>query len=487
MLRTAPALRDAHGWGKEARLPIGAVLASACLGLVMTAVAVRAGDAAPLVLLLVGLVPLVALLAYLYPVAAVICVFASFPIGSLSLPGGLLKIVQAVVLGAATIVLLRRAADGRTPLRWAQPLVWAVALIGWTLVSLGSAADVALALKQIAALTGGVVFALVVVTVCDTIDRLRLALVSFVLVSTGTAMYAVSTAGSLSASFGGSIIEGRLTGTFSHPNELGSFCAMAALVAAGTAIGAPSRVMRYSLALCIPVLLLGLTLSFARGAWIGLVGGTLFLLVTLPEARRATLLFALPLIVVALSVGSLTTTGKTQIQTVSTRLGALSETSPYDDRHQIWSEALREIRERPIVGGGPGSFPVTSTRSTSVVATVSAEHAHNLPLTWAAEVGIPAVLLILGLVVSLAVDSRRAARIVRRRGDTQGRALLAGLQAALVAMVCQGAVDYTFRNAVVFLALWSVIGSLLACVRIIETNEAREPPAASRRLRADSS
>jgi uncharacterized membrane protein YedE/YeeE len=99
---------------------------------------------------------------------------------------------------------------------------------------------------------------------------------------------------------------------------------------------------------------------------------------------------------------------------------------------------------------------------------VFAYHAHNIFLTWAAEAGFPAVLAILGFAFALGISSSR----VRRRADGDSdeeiayRALVAGLMAALLALLAQGLVDYTLRNAVIFLTVMTVIGCLLAAVRI---------------------
>jgi hypothetical protein len=40
------------------------------------------------------------------------------------------------------------------------------------------------------------------------------------------------------------------------------------------------------------------------------------------------------------------------------------------------------------------------------------------------------------------------------------------LVSALIALLAQGVVDYTLRNAVVFVAVMSLIGCLLAAIRI---------------------
>jgi O-antigen ligase len=250
-----------------------------------------------------------------------------------------------------------------------------------------------------------------------------------------------------------------------HPNELGAFCAIGALVAAGLALGGRSRAGRFLAGAAMLVLLAGLTLSFARGAWIGLALGLVYLLWALPRARRAAVVIGVPLVVAAALAGSFSTAGQTQIQVVGERVGAITTTSPYDNRREIWREAEREIREDPWTGKGPGNFPVSSVRAASAVSTVYAEHAHNLALTWGAESGLPALVLIGGLVVALGAAANRAARAAKSLGDARDRALVAGIVAALVAVLGQGLVDYTLRNAIIFLAVWALVGALLTARR----------------------
>ncbi len=455
----------------------GGAMASAALAVALLSFSTRAGAAAPAVLLGLALAPVLVAAVIAYPTLALIVVFATFPIGSIDLPGGLFKIVQASALAMAALVVLRRLASGRTPLPWSPPLAWAAALLVWTLVGLGSALDTQLALKQIGALLGGIVFALVLLGACTSMADLRRILLVFVVIAGGTAAYALGNAGDLRASFGGAIVEGRLTGTFVHPNELGSFCAMGALVAAGLALGGRNRRETILASVALGILLTGLTLSFARGAWIGLALGLAFLVAVLREARRAALVIGVPLILVAWLIGSFSTTGKTQIEVVNERLGALTTTSPYDNRRAIWREALREIREDPMTGQGAGSFPVASVRSTSTVSTVYAEHAHDMLLTWGAESGLPAAILIVGFAVALAAVGRQAARAAVAAGRRRDRALVAGISAALLSVLGQGLVDYTLRNAVIFVTVWALVGALLVC--------RRELVAAAQRLAAE--
>jgi O-antigen ligase len=206
---------------------------------------------------------------------------------------------------------------------------------------------------------------------------------------------------------------------------------------------------------------------------VGTALALLFMLVALPEARRAVALLAVPAVIAAIFVTALAPVGGTEISVVGQRAGALTALSPYDDRPAIYREAIREIRADPLTGSGAGGFPVASARAGSEVSTISAQHAHNLWLTWGAEAGIPAMIFILGFAISLGLAARSAGRAFRRAGRLADRAVTVGLAAALLSVLGQGFFDYVFRNSVVNVALWALIGALLVCRR--EALRASEP------------
>ena len=174
---------------------------------------------------------------------------------------------------------------------------------------------------------------------------------------------------------------------------------------------------------------------------------------------------SVPAILVATIIAPLAPVGATEVKVVGQRAQALTALSPYDNRRQIYAEAWQEIKENPLTGVGPGGFQIASARAGSLTSTYAVVHAHNLLLTWGAECGIPAMIMIVGFAISLAMSEREAGRRFRRLGRTRDRAIAAGLGAGLLAIAGQGLFDYVFRNAVANVALWGTIGALLVCLR----------------------
>jgi O-antigen ligase len=462
LLRAQP-LTVPAGWLATGLLALGTGAGSAL-------VASRFEDAAPFVLVAMFLAPLLAIGIIINPLLAILVVIATFPIGSVAQSIGPLRIqaVEVAVFIAALVVVLRRLAIGRIPLPFAAPLGWAVALFLWTLISLFSAIDETLAIKVLFSLLGGIVCSTVVLAGCRDMHDLRILLGGFICsgVVIGLITFAEGqAAGGLSTEFGGSeIVSGRLEGAFDSPNQLGAFCALMIPVAAALIFGARATRWRFAAGMALLILLATLMLSLSRGAWVGVAVALLLMLAKLKEARRLLVILAVPLTILGFFIWSLAPT-KTDVKVVGERARAITVLSPYDDRRVIYREAYREIREDPLLGVGPGGFPVASTRVVSESATLSYAHAHNLYLNWAAEVGVPSVIIILGFGGALGLAARTASRGAKARGDMADRAIVIGIAAALLTVLAQGFFDYVIPNPVVYTAFWTLVGALLVARR----------------------
>jgi putative inorganic carbon (hco3(-)) transporter len=444
----------------------GLALLSIFLGLTLAAAATLFQSSVAVYIAL-PLAPLLALAVLAAPIVAPLGVFATFPVGSTGAPIGAatLQSAEAAVVLVALMVIVRRLAVGQTPLAWSPVLFWPLALMSWMLVSLFSALDETLAIKQLISIAGGVTFASVILASCRGMRDLRVLLGGFVLSTTILALIALSSRSDFQSSYEGSaVLKGRLQGAFDHPNQLGALTAMAAPVAAGLLIGGRTRRGRTIAGVMLGLILAALALSLARGAWLGAGVAALFMIVTLREARRKLLLFGLPVVLVFFALWSFLPKNQ-QVQVVTQRAEAFTTLSPYDDRDSIWREARREIRADPWTGQGPGNFIIASARAGSEASTISAFHAHNIFLNWAAESGLPAAAIILLFAFALVNAGRVASRGSLARGDPGDRAIVIGIGGALLTVFSQGFVDYTLGNSVVHIAFWGMVGAMLVASR----------------------
>jgi O-antigen ligase len=451
------------GWWQQSTSDIAVLMVSGVGGALLVALSWQFRASGPLVFVGLATVPLIALIVFELPVVGLLLVFAAFPIAAYVTSVGSLPLqpLELVVVAVAVLIGIRRLAHGQAPLAWSPVLWWALALLGWTLVALPSAADQSLAVKHIMALVGGLMFACVVMAACRTSTDLRRTVGSLLLVAALIATITMLSGVKPESAFGGAVVTGRAVGTFDQPNQLGAFSAMVAMLAAGMVFAARTLFTRVASLVTLGIVLIALTLSLSRGAWIGSGLGAIALFITLPRARK-TIATAGVLLAVALLITASVAPQSQQLQVVGDRLRAFGAENPYDSRPAIWAEARREIQADPWTGQGPGSFPVVSSRSGSEATTVFADHAHNLWLQWGAEVGLPSVFLICAFVVGCAVAGRRARWDATHRGNPGDSAIVAGAGAALVTVLGQGLVDYPLKNQVIWFTVWTMVGILLA-------------------------
>src|SRR5690606_34445213 len=137
-------------------------------------------------------------------------------------------------------------------------------------------------------------------------------------------------------------------------------------------------------------------------------------------------------------------------------------------RWYTWVGTAEMIRERPLLGYGPGTFEYAYPQHAIVGFT---RMAHQTPLQIAAEAGVPALLLALAAVAMIA--RRRIAGL--RSGGMRALECAAAL-AALAAVGVHNLADYTWYVPAVGMSLAAILGLGLA-------SSAEEAPAAGRARR----
>lgn len=467
--RPVPGARPALPGAGTAVVAAAVAAAALAAGVALAALGARFGVA---VMVALPLVVAAAVLVLRAPSLGPLIVVVTVPVGLIDLPLGL-DLIQVAAVGVIGLVALRRLVDRRAPLGW-DPLLWfGVAVTVVALAGTFRAPDLELALRQDAALVLGLALVCAVLAVCRTPQHLRRVAWTLAVVGAGVCASALTEASTLQARNGGQNVSNRLRGTFTEPNQFGCFSAIVLVLSIGLFLGARSAAQRVVAAGCGSAALVGLGLSLSRGAWIGGLAAIVLLLVLLPQARVYLAALMIPVTLAGLAV-SILTPDRPEVQVLRARVATFSDVqgNPYDSRPAIWREAQREIEDSPLLGQGPGQFPVVSTRSVSEASTASADHAHNVLLTVAAEVGTPAAVLLAAFTLGVLARVRRTVRLVR---DAADRAVLAATASALAVVVGQGLVDYLFRNAVIFLLHCVLLGLVLALTRSATASPARPP------------
>jgi putative inorganic carbon (hco3(-)) transporter len=389
--------------------------------------------------------------------------FAAMPLGVVPIDVLGLRVIDAGMLAAVAIVagaVLVRS----VPLQLPPQVLWAGLFLFLAVASTLGAVDSERAVRQTVMLLAGTGLALASVTAIRSAGDLRWALGVLLGLGAVMSLAALPSATQIEARFGGAVVVNRAEGLFVHPNELASFAASVALIGLGMWLGATTRAARAASGVAGAMSVVALLLTLSRGAWIGLAAGVLVFALVLPDARRRLIVVGTAALLFVPALAALPPTAP-QVEIVRDRLATVTDPSsnPYDARPAIWDEARRQVVERPLLGHGPDSFPVASVRPSSVVQTVGPVHAHNVLLTVAAELGIPAAATLILLVASTA---RLALRALATCQDRRLAALVAGLSAGIVALAVQGLVDFTFRNPVVFALVWTSLGLTWAAARL---------------------
>jgi putative inorganic carbon (HCO3(-)) transporter len=136
-------------------------------------------------------------------------------------------------------------------------------------------------------------------------------------------------------------------------------------------------------------------------------------------------------------------------------------------RFELWSRSLYLIQDLPYTGIGAGAFePMLDTQFPFYLHGAWVEHAHNLLIQVALDLGLPGLIAFVALLMLALWCARDAALIYRQAGQRALAALSWAALASLIALLVHGAVDATAwivsRGAFV---LWAIVGVVLAVHR----------------------
>ena len=198
--------------------------------------------------------------------------------------------------------------------------------------------------------------------------------------------------------------------------------------------------------LVLPALVVALTLTFTRSAWVGACAGVSLLLV-LKDFRLLALAPVGAAIFFSLAPSPITD-----------RVYAMFDLQDPTNRDRFAMARVggRIIADHPITGIGPEMVPhvYADYRDSGAVNKIN-PHLHNVPLQIAAERGLPALAAWLWFIVVATVE------LWRRLRRQASRALAAGGLAAIASMLAAGMFEYNFGDSE-FLMLLLVLITLPA-------------------------
>lgn len=433
---------------------IGFAAAGGLAGLLVIEAAYRVNEYAPLVA--AGGIAL-GWLAVTRPVAAVYAAVALIPLEVLPLPLGDIATLSPAEAGFALAGLgwvARRLLTRQLPYV-ASPLSGPLILMLLAVIVSYTSAPASLPVTKAVVIWGILLLVYFLLVDEGTPETVRGILVS--LACSGAVVGAVALVGSSGVHQEltnlGATARGRAIGSFTQPNVLAAFLAVSLPGAVVLAIRAGALV-RAAMAASLVLISVGLALSLSRGGLLA-AAGALVVLVTWRPLRRLFVMFVVAF--VGLATFNANPLGSVQqVDTVTDRVESVQYAPQLDPRLDIWTTTPKIIGDHLFFGVGAASF-VDVAPSYGLTEPGTGEpydHAHNVPLTVGAELGLLGLMALVWLLVGVTRVAIRALR--RTRGDE--RALAVAVTAALVALALQGLVDYTIRSnplAAVMLCLFA--------------------------------
>jgi O-antigen ligase len=410
--------------------------------------------------------------------------------------------VEAVSLGGVTIsrllapvALLAIVAASVRPafrIRADEPLLWASAYVLWAVASALWSVRIQGTTSLLASLGISVTYMFAFASLLATRRDLDRLLYAVAFAALGVGLYAIA---SFFLHISAGLLQGRAIGGSEDPNFFAAYQIVALPLVLALAGQAADRRLRTILYCTLLVIVASILASASRGGLLGLAA-----MIVLLVYFRAGVIFRSrrqKSIVLLALVGATAVALQAASSIVLPRITSLfNETSSAaaegSGRKEVWRSAEMSIAERPLLGLGYGAFEGVSNDLLVRTPNIQFTHfelrlkglrVHNAYLSSMAELGLPGLILFVGLLVS----TLRALRRTARRGRELGDAPLARVANAFVLSLIGWCVTSIFLSSETSRGLWIVVGISLALPRLLsaasETSRDVAPSVVTDRLR----
>jgi probable O-glycosylation ligase (exosortase A-associated) len=263
---------------------------------------------------------------------------------------------------------------------------------------------------------------------------------------------------------GGYTVAGRAVWNYIYrnPNDLAALTLLMLGLCAGVLVSDSNKWFRRAALVGMVMLSLLVFMTQSRGAFIGFAIFAGFALVSYKQRAKALVIAALASIVIALAAPS-SVWQRLESMTNATGtedLKAMNDDGSAEQRFEIWRTAARITMDNPIVGVGWGAYPMANDLYSPATAgsefQLGKRDAHSTYLRTAAELGIPGLVLFLGLISTVLLYSRRVrlrCRAVMPTAAQQLRFMELGLIAFMVTGVFGSFSRLSFLYLIVML-IW---------------------------------
>lgn len=230
-----------------------------------------------------------------------------------------------------------------------------------------------------------------------------------------------------------------LSATYVNHNHFAGYLELAMPLAIGLLMGPAGQAQgrRFILIAALAVMAGAFILTQSRGAWLSLVASFLIMAAVLIKRKKINIQAIFMVFLVVIIAVSFIYFGRDIITSrIDSVAIAQGEEASFATRIKIWQGTIDLIRANPIIGVGIGDFIWAFPRYRPEGLNVQANFAHNDYLETAAEMGIPALFVMLWLLVSII-----ATAIKRCDSDP----VKIGCVMGLLSLSLHGLVDFNFH------------------------------------------
>lgn len=384
------------------------------------------------------------------------------------------RLLAPIALLIVAVELIR----GATRLRAAQPLTWVVLYSLWAIASGLWTVSVNGTVFQLGSLAIALVYMLAFATLLQDERDLYPILYLLAIVSLIVGIISIfSSSGRIH--LGSAVQAGRGQGGVGDPDFFAAYQLLILPLLLVLAARTPRRAVKGLAFLAIFANIGSVLTSLSRGGFIALAF-LLIVLLVLPARllfqTRARKAGALILVVIGTTVAATHYSGSIVPRVSSIFAGSGSTSTSASNgsgRTELWHAATRSIHERPFLGLGYGAFAPVSNELllstpgvdlTNFPLRPSGLETHNSYLGSWAELGLPGLILFLGLFFSTGIQLRRTAV----RATQAGADFVALISNALLVGLGTWGISSIFLSMETSRGFWIVLGLALALPKLLE-------------------
>jgi O-antigen ligase len=385
--------------------------------------------------------------------------------------------ISRLIAPIALLVVLAMSTRPESRIRGESPFVWATLYGIWALASGLWTVSISGTTYLLSSLAIGFTYMLAFAALVTSRRVLERVLYAFAAAAFGIGVYALA---AFLLGFSKGLVEGRATGGAGDPNFFAAYQLVALPLVIVLFTEARQRWLRVALAITVVVVIGSVLTSVSRGGFLVLIVIALALVALpartffgSPKQKQALLVVCLAGGVIAFSASASTVVPRLKATFAGESTSAAAQGS---GRLEFWSAAWMSSKQRPFLGLGYGAFLEVSDNLIVQTPNINFQHfdlrpngsqVHNAYLGSLAELGIPGLVLFVGLLTSTALSFRRTAK----RARAVGADFIARVSNALFLSLLGWSIASVFLSSEVSRALWIVIGLSLALPRLVRAEE----------------